>query len=178
MSEVWNNVTVYGPASEIKRFKRTCIAPEKNIYRNAQFGWDGCSCFISAVPANGAGGMPSSHGCYSEEVGNFQQFRSKGNIEYSFSFDTNSGFPEDLFEQIAVLFPRLAFDCTCIEAMDAFMGYGWFNAPAGGEAFSQEHDVPHDYWTGGGGCKRDPQAQAAHVKRVAKLKQTAVKVIK
>jgi hypothetical protein len=78
------------------------------------------------------------------------------------------------FEQLAARFPRLAFDCTCIEALAEFMGYGWFNAPPGGEQFRQDFHVPEDYWTGGGSRKRSPEAQEAHEARIAEFKAAAI----
>jgi hypothetical protein len=174
VTDVWNNVTIYGPRADIQRFKNTCMEPEEQVYRSGQSGWDGCGCFISLPPQDEVeGGQPSVRG-YSDYVWNFQQFTSKSSVEYSFSFDSDAQFPVQLFELLAVSFPRLAFDCTCIEALDEFMGYGWFNAPPGGEKFRQDFDVPEDYWTGGNGQKRSPEAQEAHEARIAKLEAAAI----
>lgn len=84
---------------------------------------------------------------------------------WSFAFDTSQDFPEELFEELATIFPMLYFDCECIDLMDDFMGYGWFNIPPGGEAFRQNMAVPKDYWTGGGGFKRKPDAQRKYQAR-------------
>lgn len=174
MTEVWNNVTIYGPQADIQRFKRSCLKPDEQILRDGQSGWDGCNCTISAPPLATADGGRSSAGGYHEHVWNFQQFTSDSTVEYSFSFDTDGGFPKELFEELAERFPRLAFDCSCIEALDEFMGYGWFNAPPGGEEFYQEFNVPKDYWTSGCSQKRNPEAQAAHESRIAELEAAAI----
>lgn len=174
MTDVWNNVTIYGPLADIEQFKQACLEPDEQAYRGGQSGWDGCNCTISAPPQDEPESGRYSTVGYDECVWNFQQFTSKSTVEYSFSFDTDGGFPDQLFEQLAARFPRLAFDCTCIEALDEFMGYGWFNAPPGGEAFRQDFDVPEDYWTGGSGHKRNLKAQAAHEARVAELERTAI----
>ena len=70
-----------------------------------------------------------------------------------------------IFEALADSFPRLAFDCDCIEALDEFMGFGWFNPPTGGEPFSQNYQVPSNYWSNGGE-KRGSKAAAAHSQRI------------
>lgn len=168
MSACWNSVTVYGPAPELERFKRLCLAPAESIYTHGQFGWDGCECTIS-VPAVAAVVEGRSANEYAEYVSNFQQFFGNRETEYSFSFDTPHWFPEPLFELLAERFPALAFDCDCIDSIDDFMGYGWFNPPAGGEAFSQNYTVPENYWTGGGGLKRTEAAQQAHNARTDEL---------
>ena len=174
MTDVWNNVTVYGPETDIELFKNVCLEPDEQVFRDGQSGWDGCTCTISAPPSPGAECERSSACGYSEYVWNFQQFNSRSCVEYSFSFDTDGEFPERLFERLAESFPRLAFDCTCIEALDDFMGYGWFNAPPGGEKFRQDFAVPEDYWTGGGSQRRTPEAEAAHEARIADLKKAAI----
>jgi hypothetical protein len=173
MTDVWNNVTVYGPRPDIQRFKRACLEPEEHVVRAGQSGWDGCGCTITAPPSDDAEfGMPV--GASRDYVWNFQQFKAHSNVSYSFSFDTEGRFPEQLFQQLATSFPRLAFDCTCIEALDEFMGYGWFNPPSGGEEFRQGYEVPKDYWTSGSGQKRGPEAQAAHEARIAELEAAAI----
>ena len=174
MTDIWNNVTIYGPPAEIQRFKEACMEPDEHVYRAGQSGWDGCGCTISLPPQDEIERGQSSVRCYSDYVWNFQQFTSKSTVEYSFSFDSDAEFPVRLFELLAARFPRLAFNCTCIEALDEFMGYGWFNAPPGGEEFRQDFDVPEDYWTGGGSQKQSPEAQEAHEARVAKLKAAAI----
>ncbi len=112
-----------------------------------------------------------------EYVSNFQQFFEDRETEYSFSFDTPFCFPEQLFELLAGRFPALAFDCNCIDSMDEFMGYGWFNPPAGGEAFAQDYCVPDNYWTSGPGYKRGQDAQSAHSARIDKLQKQLAKGI-
>ncbi|MDY7524627.1 hypothetical protein [Sphingomonas sp. 10B4] len=174
MTDVWNNVTIYGPRDDIERFKRECLEPDEQVYRGGQSGWDGCACTISLPPPDDVEGAPPSSSGYLDYVWNFQQFKSASTVRYSFSFDSDGEFPVQTFEQLAASFPRLAFDCTCIEALDEFMGYGWFNAPPGGEGFRQDFKVPKDYWTGGGGEKRSLKAQAAHEARVAGLEKAAI----
>lgn len=145
MGDVWNNVTVCGPASEINRFKRLCIDPAETVFRSGQSGWDGCECSIS-VPSEDE--RLDSLDRYSEYVWNFQQFTRESAAEYSFSFDTFTGFPITLFERLAKRFPQLSFYCSCIESMDEFMGYGWFNGPPDGEEFREDYEVPPDHWGG------------------------------
>lgn len=146
MGDVWNNVTVYGPASEIDRFKRLCIDPAENVFRSGQSGWNGCQCTISVPSEDESEDFPDLPGSYSEYVWNFQQFTSDSNTEYSFSFDRFTGFPIVLFERLAKRFPQLSFYCTCIESLDEFMGYGWFNGPPDGEEFREDYEVPADHW--------------------------------
>lgn len=168
MSEVWNNVTVYGPAVEIERFKRLCVGPSGTEYTTEQSGWDGGDGYI-LVPSSGD--RPEAPISYSEYVWNFQQFFPASGIEYSFSFDSDHDFPEQLFGLLAERFPTLAFHCSCIASLDEFMGYGWFNPPTGGELFAQDYNVPKDYWTGGGGQKRSLIAEAEHAARIGRLKE-------
>ncbi|PZO81012.1 MAG: hypothetical protein DI632_00065 [Sphingomonas hengshuiensis] len=165
MSEVWNSVRVYGPPSEISRFKLLCFAPSRASDTHDDDGWDGCDCVIT-VPADERrdNGPP-----FSDYVWNFDHDDVPGDSRYAFNFDTDFRFPVDLFERIARAFPALAFDCDCIDSMDEFMGYGWFNTPAGGEDFSQSYDVPKDYWTSGSGHKRDPATQSQHEALIAQL---------
>ncbi|KZX52700.1 hypothetical protein A3711_07235 [Erythrobacter sp. HI00D59] len=166
MTEVWNNVTVYGPASEVERFRKNCVKPAEDDYRNHQSGWDGCECILSLPSLGNSEGEGVSFETREECVSNFQQFTSDSRTEYSFSFDTGYGFPEGYFEELASRFPRLAFECDCIESLDEFMGFGWFNAPPGGENFRQDYDVPRGYWDTGGSRKRSPEAEMAHRRRI------------
>jgi hypothetical protein len=173
MTDVWNNVTVYGPRADIRRFKRVCLEPEEHVFRAGQSGWDGCRCTITA-PRSDEVECRKPAGAHRDYVWNFQQFTTDSNVSYSFGFDSEGRFPEQLFQHLATSFPRLAFDCTCIEALDGFMGYGWFNPPPGGEEFRQDYDVPEDYWTSDDGQKRGPKAQAAHEARIAELEAAAM----
>lgn len=119
------------------------------------------------TPASFPGNLIPKAG-YSEEVWNFQQFTQDSPVEFSFSFDTDGEFPTEIFKELAKHFPRLAFDCHCIEALDDFRGYGWFNPPFGGESFRQGIPVPPDYWDTG--CpKRTPEANKQHDARIKKL---------
>lgn len=154
MGDVWNNVTVYGPPTEISRFKRLCIDATETVFRSGQSGWDGCECTIS-VPSEDE--RPDSLDRHSEYVWNFQQFTRESAAEYSFSFDTFTGFPIELFERLAKRFPQLSFYCSCIESMDEFMGYGWFNGPPDGEEFREDYEVPADHW----GRNDDPEQSDA-----------------
>lgn len=171
MSEVWNNVTVYGRADEIDRFRRLCIDAPEATYTDGQFGWDGCECTIHATSYSGRSSTDCVHGEDWEYVWNFQHFFQDDEISYSFSFDTNRGFPEQLFGAIASRFPHLTFDCACIDSMDASMGFGWFNPLPGGEKFRQDYNVPRNFWTSRNGFKRAPMAQTRHDARIARLKQ-------
>ncbi|CAM3274480.1 hypothetical protein SPAN111604_14330 [Sphingomonas antarctica] len=145
MGDVWNSVTVYGPALEIDRFKRLCIAPSETVFRSGQSGWEGCACTIS-VPSARTKDPSRSPSYYSDEVWNFQQFTRTSEVEYSFSFDTDGEFPVILFECLAASLPKLSFDCRCIASLDEFMGFGWFNGPPGSQDFRQDYEVPEDYW--------------------------------
>ncbi|WP_374943154.1 hypothetical protein [Sphingomonas sp.] len=169
MSDVWNSVRVYGPSSEISRFKRLCMAPSEESNTCDHDGWNGWDCVIT-VPAGDQGGNDQ---VFSDYVWNFHHDDVPGDNRYTFNFDTDFRFPVELFERIAQAFPALAFDCGCIHSMDEFMGYGWFNTPVGGEDFSQDYDVPEDYWTSGSGYKRGAAAQLNHKALIARLERVA-----
>lgn len=174
-NECWNSVTIYGPAAEIKRFHQESIdLPPGSDPLNA---WNG----------GGWGGYPAEIGFKGVVPGNSERGPRYGLVEYvsnyrehapepeswMFAFDTATGFPEDVFEELAPLFPALHFDCECIDSMDDYCGYGWFNIPPGGEAFRQDMKVPRNYWTTGTGFKRTPTAQARHDALVDALTQAA-----
>ncbi|MFD1788069.1 hypothetical protein ACFSC3_10825 [Sphingomonas floccifaciens] len=150
--EMWNSVEIYGLQSEIDRFKRRFIfpAPADN--------WAGSTHAIELCRIGG------------EETWNFREIFPAEPGYYSFAFDTLAIFPTDTFEDLARLFPMLAFDCECIADDDRSMGYGWFNTPPGGEDFRDDYDVPADYWTVRG-CKRSPADQRRHEMVVAALRQ-------
>ena len=168
MSDVWNNVTIYGPQIEIERFRSQCLNPMETVIRDGQSGWDGCWCSIDVPTSASTSAEPEPVRRHGQEVLNFQQFSQDSPVEFSFSFDTDGEFPTHLFEDLADHFPLLAFDCHCIEEGDAFLGYGWYNAPPGGEEFSQGFSVPPDYWTTG--CaKRSPEAESDHHARIDRL---------
>ena len=173
MGDMWNYVTVFGPAAEINRFKRLCLDPSENIITAGQSGWDGCDCIINiATSVTGADDRKDDNtfGIY---VHNFQQFTMTSTNEFSFSFDTDGPFPEEVFRALAACYPKLAFDCDCIEGLDECMGFGWFNAPPGGEDFRQDYAVPRNYWSSGSGHKRSRRAQVAHEARIDALLETA-----
>lgn len=98
---------------------------------------------------------------------NYREERLK-QFSWTFSFDTHDRFPEELSEKLALVYPILHFNCACIHAFDDFMGFGWFNIPAGGEGFRQDMEVPVDYWTVIS-CRREPEAQAAYSALVEEL---------
>lgn len=173
MTDCWNSVTVYGPSTEIARFRQLCIElPPGSDPQNAWGGWDGYEAYIGFE-----GVMPSESGnCSRRAAGvyawNYREHAPEpGN--WAFAFDTDGGFPEGVFEDLAALFPTLNFDCDCIDALDDYMGCGWFNVPPGGEAFRQDMAVPRNYWTGGGGFKRKSDAHAKHMALVETLTQAA-----
>ncbi|MBN2972907.1 hypothetical protein JW805_12855 [Roseomonas aeriglobus] len=145
------------------------MAPSEASNTGDHEGWNGCDCVIT-VPVDDPRGNGSA---FSDYVWNFHHDDGPGDNRYAFNFDTDCRFPVDLFERIAQAFPALAFDCSCIHSMDEFMGYGWFNTPAGGEDFSQDYDVPKDYWTSGSGYKRGPAAQLRHAALIAHLERVA-----
>ncbi len=175
MSDMWNNVGVYGPAAEIEQFKQLCINPSEYLTTGGQFGWDGCDCHIIVPPAVSGAGDRHDDTVLKFYVSNFQQFVVKSPNEYSCSFDTDGSFPEHVFGRLAARFPKLAFNCESIEATDECMGFGWFNAPTGGEAYQQDYPVPKNYWSSGSGYKRSRPAQLAHEARIDALLEAARK---
>ena len=173
MGDMWNNVTVFGPATEIDRFKRLSLNPSENITTAGQSGWDGCDCIINVATSVVGTDDREDGTVFGIYVYNFQQFTMKSGNEFSFSFDTDTSFPEQVFHALAACFPKLAFDCSCIEALDECMGFGWFNGPPGGEQFRQDYAVPKDYWSSGSGRRRSRRAQVAHEARIDALLEAA-----
>ena len=51
MTDVWNNVTVYGPTTEIQRFRHECLDMEVEELREGQSGWTGRKCDINLPKA-------------------------------------------------------------------------------------------------------------------------------
>lgn len=152
--EMWNSVDIYGSQAEIERFKRLCVVPGPiNDWEDNELAID-----LMRIPG---------HGC---SAWNFRELGRPESGKYSFAFDTVASFPSAEFEELARLFPRLAFDCECIADDDRSMGYGWFNTPPGGEDFYDDYEVPKNYWTTGV-YKRPPAAQKRHEAVIAALKQ-------
>lgn len=168
--EMWNSVCVYGPQSEIDRFKRACIVPDtkKDWERAQEIGIDW---------------MVDPDGEYEDDLmleaedvccdsWNFRQSKGQKPGIYWFAFDTSPPFPTWLLERFAATFPKLAFDCDCIADNDEAMGFGWFNTPSGGEGFHDGYDVPEGYWEKGR-PKRDPVAHLRYLALVERMKGAA-----
>lgn len=154
--EMWISVDIYGPQSEIDRFKRLCIV------EGPANDWESNTHSIDFSRANAAD-------CYGW---NFRELGSDERGVYSFAFDTAARFPTETFESFTKLFPTLAFDCECIADDDRSMGYGWFNTPPGGEDFEDDYDVPEGYWDNDGGEKRTPEAHKKHMAVIAEFKRS------
>lgn len=153
--EMWNSVDIYGPQSEIDRFKRMFIVPgPANDWEDNEHSIDF-----------------NSGDVYPCDAWNFRDFGSRERGVYSFAFDTVSSFPTNTFEDLVELFPKLAFDCECIADDDRSMGYGWFNPPPGGDDFADNYNVPEGYWDKGGG-KRSPADEKRHMAVIAAFKRT------
>lgn len=171
--ECWNSVSLYGPDEEIGRFRRLCIdLPPGSDPQSVRGGWDGYEVEIGFRGIVPAGRERSSRLGTTIYASNYRE-RAPEAGRWSFAFDTTHGFPVDEFEELASLFPMLHFNCECIDSMDDYMGFGWFNVTQGGEAFRQDMAVPSNYWTGGGGFKRTPGAHAKHMALVETLTQAS-----
>lgn len=171
-NECWNSVHVYGARAEIERFRRTCIdLPAGSDPLRPWDGWNGCEATIGhkGSPVSGREGGYRRRSV--EYVWNYRERRPEPG-SWFFAFDTPVAFPDDLLEELASSFPKLAFDCECIDSDDDFMGFGWFNAPPGGEAFSQGMAVPKNYWTERF-HKRGRRAHARHLTRIEALIRAA-----
>ena len=150
--EMWNNVDVYGPQSDIDRFKRRFIVPRRPHNR-------------------GRSALEIDFDCFGgDENWNFRDLGPHEHGMYSFAFDSLANFPTYAFEGLAEMFPRLHFDCECIADDDHRMGYGWFNTPPGGQDFRDDYYVPADYWTGGIGKRTEPELRR-HMMVVDALRQ-------
>ena len=162
--EMWNNVVVYGPQSEIDRFKKRCLSPFPlgNVHDPSE-GFDPDRIVLIETDV------------FNEETWNFREPKDQERDTYAFNFDTHTRFPATVFERLAELFPALAFDCECIADNDDSMGYGWFNPPPGGEEFRDDYDVPVGYWTNGG-SKRSTEAERQHHARINRLQQAIRKM--
>lgn len=154
----WCAVQVYGPKSQITHLKRLCITP--NLSGTKKSYWDFS---IRQLFPTASSSFPSV------QASRFEARPDHDSNHYAFKFDTSNQFPSDVFKHLAVFFTELAFDCDCIDSLDEFMGYGWFNPPSGGENFRQNMRVPSNYWTTGPGFKRSPAKQKMHQDRIAKL---------
>lgn len=155
--EMWNGADVYGPPADLERFKRASLIPNPTIAQietSALFSEDAIVTISSPK--------------FEIETWNFRVRPGTPPWHYSFAFDTGSDFPEFVFEDLALTYPTLSFDCDCIADDDRSMGYGWFNPPPGGEPFDSDYSVPDGYWTEGG-CKQSPSAELRHQARLSKL---------
>jgi hypothetical protein len=169
--EVWNSIDVIGPQAEIDRFKALCI---RWIVEDEHYEYDKPILTIDfdriiPMPSHGDVGQWERWGTSCEPF----NVREHGKFElgfYTILFDTGRNVPTPVYERLAELFPRLAFDCDSIGSQDEFMAYGWFNGPPGGEHFGY-YEVPADYWDIG--CKRSPAAQAKHDARVLEVRRLA-----
>jgi len=171
--ECWNAVDVYGPATEIARFRKLCIAlPPGSAPESVRGGWGGYEVSIGFNGIIPAGPDRRSRQGTVIHAWNYRE-RAPQPGSWFFAFDTGCYFPEYLFIELASLFPKLHFDCDCIDSMDEYMGFGWFNIPLGGETFRQDLKVPKNYWRSGRGYKRKPSAHAKYEALVEALKQAA-----
>lgn len=150
--EMWNSVDIYGPQSDIDRFKRRFIVPAPAGNRSRS------TLAFKLEDLSGDGAW------------NFRDLRPHEPGMYSFAFDTLANFPTYAFERLTRMFPKLHFDCECIADDDHRMGYGWFNTPPGGQDFRDDYDVPEGYWTSGSD-KRTPPELRRHMMVVAALRE-------
>lgn len=130
--EIWNNVDVYGPQSEIDRLKELCRLPDMQVPT------DGVVVDFSKLMSNSGWGLEFY-------TWNLNTYGPHKQGEFSFGFDSPDRAPVEIFERLAGEFPSLSFSCSCIASMDEFMASGWFNGPPGSEEFTFQ-DVPADYW--------------------------------
>lgn len=169
--EIWISVEVFGPQADIDRFKAVTLpVPPEDGHESSH---DNELDFISPTSdGSGSAGEVLYEPCdIFWDSWNFREREQSEQGTYKFGFDTRARFPIEDFENLAKMFPTLAFHCECIASMDEFMGFGWFNAPDGGEKFDF-CDVPTDYWTCRG-IKRDEAAQLRHRALVAKVTRAA-----
>jgi hypothetical protein len=92
---MWNSVDIYGPQSEIDRFKRLFIVP------GPANDWEDNTQSIDFDRGD-------IYPCY---AWNFRELGKHEHGVYSFAFDTVSSFPINTFGDLVDLFPKLAFDC-------------------------------------------------------------------
>lgn len=167
--EAWNSVDVFGPQAEIDRFKALCIVPAPSEERHERthiidFG-------NVVLPPDEPNKPLRPMYCDWDRPSNFRSQAQHELGTYSFTFDTAWEFPTQVFEQLATMFPSLAFHCESIASNDEFMAFGWFNPPTGGEVFATYALAP-DYWDTGGPM-REPIAELRHQARLAKVKLAA-----
>jgi len=169
VEEVWNSVEVYGPQADIDRFKTLCIVPAPPEERHKR---SHAIVFSKVIPPQTDPNNLGQPIYYAWDLpSNFRAEEEQELGSYGFAFDTPTDFPTPVFERLAEMFPSLAFHCECISGDDEFMGFGWFNAPEGGESFDF-YEVPADYWDRGGPI-REPMAELRHQARLAKVKDAA-----
>ncbi|MFI8667240.1 hypothetical protein ACIGGE_12460 [Qipengyuania sp. NPDC077410] len=166
MAEVWIGLDVYGPQSEIERFRKICLAP-------ARYGANvkGVLDIVRVAREYAPNERSSSAITLCGEAWNLREEAQKHSGTFGFKFDM-AEFHEELFESLVRAFPALAFYCGCIGSGDEFMGYGWFNGPATGNAFGY-FDVPEDYWSSTS-QDRDPLDRLLHERRVAAIQGKAL----
>ena len=166
MTEVWISLDVYGPQSEIERFRKLCLAPALNG-ANVKSALD-----IVRVAREMAQNEPDPAASeWRGEAWNLREDAQASPGSFGCGFDMTE-FHEELFHCLARVFPALAFYCNCIGSDDEFMGYGWFNGPATGKAFAY-FDVPEDYWSSTSE-RLDPLAHLLHERRVAAMQGKAL----
>ncbi len=174
-NESWISISVFGPSAEIERFRQLCIdLPPDSDPQSATGAWDGYDVWIGLETENPDGVHRGSRGTYFHASNYREDAPEPGS--WFFAFDFSGDFPEQHFEEIAAHFPLLCFDCDSIGSLDESMGFGWFNVPLGGEPFRQGLPVPDNFWTGGGGEKRTPDAQVRHEALIDALIEAAKQV--
>ncbi|MAN13970.1 MAG: hypothetical protein CL945_04580 [Dinoroseobacter sp.] len=166
MTEVWVSLDVYGPQSEIERFRKLCLAPALRG-ANVKGALD-----IVRVVRDLADSEPTSTAiAWFGEAWNLREDAQESTGSFGCGFDMTE-FHEELFHCLAREFPALAFHCGCIGSDNEFMGYGWFNGPGTSEAFAC-FDMPDEYWTARA-QKPDPLAHLLHERRVAAMQGKAL----
>jgi len=166
MPEVWISLDVYGPQSEIERFRKLCLAPALHG-ANVKGALD----IIRVARECADSGTESNTIAQCGEAWNLREDAQASPGSFGCGFDMTE-FHEELFHCLARVFPALAFYCNCIGSDDELMGHGWFNGPATGKAFAYL-DVPEDYWSSRSE-KRDPLGHLLHERRVAAMKGKAL----
>jgi hypothetical protein len=169
--EIWISVAVFGRQTDIDRFKLAIRVPVP-VAAGPEYDRAAEVKHKLTALANSGGLGPDLHQPWDLllDTWNFKELESAPGT-YTFGFDTRVSFPVEDLEGLARMFPTLAFSCECIASDDDFMGYGWFNGPAGGEAFDF-YDVPADYWTCRG-YKREETAELRHQELLAEVSRAA-----
>ena len=117
MTEVWVSLDVYGPQSEIERFRKLCLAPALRG-ANVKGALD-----IVRVVRDLADSEPTSTAiAWFGEAWNLREDAQESTGSFGCGFDMTE-FHEELFHCLAREFPALAFHCGCIGSDNEFMGY-------------------------------------------------------